>query len=159
MFMPRSLAAQDPLGTLGGAGMGPDGRTIFPGNNNPAATTNTTNAATAAAAGHGHGITTTPSTGAAVNTQIVNPVFSPRASQITKTIRDPRASPKSDEDAKELHMFVWSANASPVTEAGLHVFGGNDPVPADFDPKEVRMLVHPQSDRANTAGWWIISFP
>lgn len=166
MFMPRSSAAQDPLGTLGGApGMGPDGRTIFPGGNNPAATT-TTNAATAGGGGngngHGHGTTTTtttPSTGAAVNTQIVNPVFSPRASQITKTIRDPRASPKSDEDAKELHMFVWSANASPVTEAGLHVFGGNDPVPADFDPKEVRMLVHPQSDRANTAGGWIIPFP
>lgn len=161
MFMPRSsAAAQDPLGALGGApGMGPDGRTIFPGgNNNPVATTTTNAAATAGGGnGHGHGTTTTPpSTGAAVNTQIVNPVFSPRASQITKTIRDPRASPKSDEDAKELHMFVWSANASPVTEAGLHVFGGNDPVPADFDPKEVRMLVHPQSDRANTAGGWII---
>lgn len=164
MFMPRSsAAAQDPLGALGGApGMGPDGRTIFPGgNNNPVATTTTNAAATAGGGnghGHGHGTSTTtpPSTGAAVNTQIVNPVFSPRASQITKTIRDPRASPKSDEDAKELHMFVWSANASPVTEAGLHVFGGNDPVPADFDPKEVRMLVHPQSDRANTAGGWII---
>lgn len=93
-------------------GMGPDGRTIYPGS--------------------------------------VNPVFSPKASQIAKKVD---ATPKSDEDAKELHMFVWSANASPVSEGGLHVFGGNDHTvaaanvqPNSFDPKEVRMLVHPHND-------------
>ncbi|CAM6043565.1 unnamed protein product [Sphagnum compactum] len=61
------------------------------------------------------------------------------------------ASPKVDEDARELHMFVWSANASPVSEAGLHVFGGNSPGRNEFDPKEVRMLVHPQSEHASDA--------
>jgi auxin efflux carrier family len=48
-------------------------------------------------------------------------------------------------------MFVWSANASPVSEAGLHVFGGNSPGRNEFDPKEVRMLVHPQSEHASDA--------
>ncbi|KAK9060045.1 hypothetical protein SSX86_020749 [Deinandra increscens subsp. villosa] len=34
---------------------------------------------------------------------------------------------KPNHDAKELHMFVWSSSASPVSEtAGLHVFGSND---------------------------------
>ncbi|KAJ0545329.1 putative membrane transport protein [Helianthus annuus] len=34
---------------------------------------------------------------------------------------------KTNPDAKELHMFVWSSNASPVSDGtGLHVFGGND---------------------------------
>ncbi|CAK9216144.1 unnamed protein product [Sphagnum troendelagicum] len=61
------------------------------------------------------------------------------------------ASPKVDEDARELHMFVWSANASPVSEAGLHVFGGNSPGRNEFDPKEVRMLMHPQSEHASDA--------
>ncbi|GAB2296969.1 Peptidyl-prolyl cis-trans isomerase pin4 [Dionaea muscipula] len=61
---------------------------------------------------------------------------------------------KMNHDAKELHMFVWSSSASPVSEVGgLHVFGG-----ADFGgtpdqsgrsdgAKEIRMLVsdHPQN--------------
>jgi hypothetical protein len=57
-----------------------------------------------------------------------------------------------DENAKELHMFVWSANASPISEARgggggqLHVFGGcefNTPDYAqEYDAKEVQMLVH-----------------
>ncbi|KAL3338609.1 hypothetical protein AABB24_027636 [Solanum stoloniferum] len=59
---------------------------------------------------------------------------------------------KASHDAKELHMFVWSASASPVSEAaGLHVFGGTDfsaneqSCPSD-SAKEIRMLVsdHPQ---------------
>ncbi|MFS7959468.1 putative membrane transport protein [Helianthus anomalus] len=34
---------------------------------------------------------------------------------------------KTNPDAKELHMFVWSSNTSPVSDGtGLHVFGGND---------------------------------
>ncbi|KAI3851190.1 hypothetical protein MKW92_044128 [Papaver armeniacum] len=57
-------------------------------------------------------------------------------------------------DAKELHMFVWSSSASPVSEVGgLHVFGGTDfgasdqSGRSDNGAKEIRMLVpdHPQN--------------
>lgn len=153
LFMPRSGLGSDApahsnpntipaLSSLGAPGMGPDGRTIFPGNNTTALKSSS-------------GLNN-PSTG--TSPAVVNPVFSPRASQIAKKVRDPRASPKTDEDAKELHMFVWSANASPVSEGGLHVFGGNDHAgannlqPGSFDPKEVRMLVHPHSDHGLSAG-------
>ncbi|XP_008775284.1 auxin efflux carrier component 3a-like [Phoenix dactylifera] len=52
-------------------------------------------------------------------------------------------------DAKELHMFVWSSSASPVSEVGgLHVFGGADFAAPDLagrldhgGAKEIRMLV------------------
>ncbi|XP_008800898.1 auxin efflux carrier component 4 [Phoenix dactylifera] len=52
-------------------------------------------------------------------------------------------------DAKELHMFVWSSSASPVSEVGgLHVFGGAEFAAPDLDgrpdhggAKEIRMLV------------------
>ncbi|XP_073115365.1 auxin efflux carrier component 3a isoform X2 [Elaeis guineensis] len=52
-------------------------------------------------------------------------------------------------DAKELHMFVWSSSASPVSEVGgLHVFGGADfaatdlaGLPDNGGAKEIRMLV------------------
>ncbi|CAI0554781.1 unnamed protein product [Linum tenue] len=61
---------------------------------------------------------------------------------------------KSNHDAKELHMFVWSSSNSPVSEAGggagagaggLHVFGGSNE--SDQGAKEIRMLVadHPQN--------------
>lgn len=62
---------------------------------------------------------------------------------------------KGSGDAKELHMFVWSSSASPVSEAGgLHVFGGSADLGAaeqsgrsDHGAKEIRMLVsdHPQN--------------
>jgi auxin efflux carrier family len=95
--------------------------------------------------------------------------YSPQftSSQITKRIMDPPHSAKAsasvvsssslvDENAKELHMFVWSANASPISESRgggggggggqLHVFGGcefNTPDYAqEYDAKEVQMLVH-----------------
>jgi hypothetical protein len=66
-----------------------------------------------------------------------------------------------DENAKELHMFVWSANASPISEslagAGsgqLHVFGGCEFNTSDYareyDAKEVRILVHSHSDHHQT---------
>lgn len=57
-------------------------------------------------------------------------------------------------DAKELHMFVWSSSASPVSEGGgLHVFGRTDFGSAeqfgrsDQGAKEIRMIVadHPQT--------------
>ncbi|CAL9127571.1 unnamed protein product [Musa acuminata var. zebrina] len=51
-------------------------------------------------------------------------------------------------DAKELHMFVWSSSASPVSEvSGIHAFGGQDLASlepggrADHGAKEIRMLV------------------
>ncbi|XWS34500.1 hypothetical protein CRYUN_Cryun21dG0043700 [Craigia yunnanensis] len=61
---------------------------------------------------------------------------------------------KVNHDAKELHMFVWSASASPVSEGGgLHAFGGTDfgaseqSGRSDQGAKEIRMLVadHPQN--------------
>nr|DAD35665.1 TPA_asm: hypothetical protein HUJ06_006305 [Nelumbo nucifera] len=61
---------------------------------------------------------------------------------------------KANHDAKELHMFVWSSSASPVSEGGgLHVFGGTDfgateqSGRSDQSAKEIRMLVadHPQN--------------
>lgn len=61
---------------------------------------------------------------------------------------------KANHDAKELHMFVWSSSASPVSEGGgLHVFGGTDFGAADQSgrsdngAKEIRMLVadHPEN--------------
>ncbi|XP_022727039.1 auxin efflux carrier component 7-like [Durio zibethinus] len=61
---------------------------------------------------------------------------------------------KVNNDAKELHMFVWSSSASPVSEgAGLHVFGETDygdseqSGRSDQGAKEIRMLVadHPQN--------------
>ncbi|KAL0446786.1 UNVERIFIED_CONTAM: Auxin efflux carrier component 7 [Sesamum latifolium] len=63
---------------------------------------------------------------------------------------------KPNHDAKELHMFVWSSSASPVSEVGgggLHVFGGPDfgaseqSGESDQGAKEIRLLVtdHPQN--------------
>ncbi|KAL8241854.1 hypothetical protein R6Q59_012156 [Mikania micrantha] len=57
---------------------------------------------------------------------------------------------KANHDAKELHMFVWSSSASPVSDAGgLHVFSGNDfgggsehlGRPDQQPAKEIRMMV------------------
>ncbi|CAI8616673.1 unnamed protein product [Vicia faba] len=71
------------------------------------------------------------------------------------------AAAKSSHDAKELHMFVWSSSASPVSEAsGLQVFGNGA---ADYGvsdqsgrseqgAKEIRMLVpddHPPNGVTN----------
>lgn len=67
---------------------------------------------------------------------------------------------KGSHDAKELHMFVWSSSASPVSvsEGGLHVFGGpdfSDPASAgrnDQNAKEIRMLVADHSSTNGAAG-------
>ncbi|XXG83967.1 hypothetical protein AAC387_Pa10g1599 [Persea americana] len=61
---------------------------------------------------------------------------------------------KGSHDAKELHMFVWSSSASPVSEGGgLHVFGGsdfggNEQGGRSDGAKEIRMIVsdHPQPE-------------
>ncbi|KAL4586693.1 hypothetical protein LXL04_011335 [Taraxacum kok-saghyz] len=64
---------------------------------------------------------------------------------------------KTKHDDKELHMFVWSSSASPVSEGGgLHVFGGTDfgattdqsGRPDNDGAKEIRMVVsadHPET--------------
>lgn len=66
---------------------------------------------------------------------------------------------KGKNDDKELHMFVWSSSASPVSEGGgLHVFGGTDfgattehsNRPDHDDAKEIRMVV--SSDHPETKG-------
>ncbi|XP_061355623.1 auxin efflux carrier component 4-like isoform X2 [Gastrolobium bilobum] len=67
---------------------------------------------------------------------------------------------KPSHDAKELHMFVWSSSASPVSEggAGLHAFNGADfgasdqSGRSDQGAKEIRMLVsddHPHNGESN----------
>nr|WIC44214.1 auxin efflux carrier [Coryphopteris nipponica] len=75
-----------------------------------------------------------------------------KISQPAKKIVDPKASPKVEDDGKELHMFVWSSTASPMSEGGLHVFGGNDVSATDltkpgYDHKEVRMHVQPLNEQ------------
>ena len=145
LFMPRSGLAQgsDPDGygsfrALIAPTMGPDVRNKFPGIN-----------------------TNIPSSGGS-SSQAVNPVSSPRASENSRKLKDAqRVSSKSTdvEDAKELHMFVWSENASPESDpAGeLHVFGGNrdntlaNPTRQSSDPQEVHMA-HTHSDRGASGG-------
>lgn len=63
---------------------------------------------------------------------------------------------KASHDAKELHMFVWSSSASPVSETdGLHVFNGNDEQigRSDQNAKEIRMFIadHPQNGEKKVA--------
>lgn len=47
-------------------------------------------------------------------------IFSPVTGPGTKK------KPNGTETGKDLHMFVWSSSASPVSEGGLHVFRGGD---------------------------------
>ncbi|KAB5538090.1 hypothetical protein DKX38_015623 [Salix brachista] len=80
-----------------------------------------------------------------------NPEFA--STVTTKTAKNQQQqNSKASHDAKELHMFVWSSSASPVSEGGgLHVFGGTDfgaseqSGRSDQGAKEIRMLVadHP----------------
>jgi auxin efflux carrier family len=116
----------------------------------------------------GSTITTTNTNSNVSNEQLQLKVYSPRAFEqiTTKRMMDrPKAGQQRrsevDENAKELHMFVWSANASPISEsiagAGsgqLHVFGGCEFNTSDYareyDAKEVRILVHSHSDHRPT---------
>lgn len=66
---------------------------------------------------------------------------------------------KANHDAKELHMFVWSSSASPVSEGGgLHVFGGADfgasehSGRSDQGAKEIRMLVADRPQNGENKG-------
>ncbi|GAB4843956.1 Probable auxin efflux carrier component 1c [Ancistrocladus abbreviatus] len=47
-------------------------------------------------------------------------IFSPMTTSGTKK------KPGGGEGGKELHMYVWSSSASPVSEGGIHVFRGGD---------------------------------
>lgn len=76
-------------------------------------------------------------------------IIASSASRLSHSAAAPRkssslynAANSSSHDAKELHMFVWSASASPVSDAAgaLHVFNGSG---GDLDAKEIRMLVPP----------------
>lgn len=83
--------------------------------------------------------------------------FSPKAAQISRKIPDPGTSPRLDDDGKELHMFVWSSTTSPVSEAGMHMYGGADPTMNEHsrsgpDAKEARTHVMPPNDTTNGAG-------
>ncbi|KAH9320494.1 hypothetical protein KI387_015133, partial [Taxus chinensis] len=76
----------------------------------------------------------------------VKKVGPPPAAAAAAAVRSPQQQVKGSHDAKELHMFVWSSSASPVSvaEGGLHVFGGNDfseTARNDQNAKEIRMLV------------------
>ncbi|CAM8881453.1 hypothetical protein QQ045_019047 [Rhodiola kirilowii] len=85
------------------------------------------------------------------------------ASAVCKTVKSQHQAPNANgdasinkansHDAKELHMFVWSSSASPVSEgrSGLHVFGSNDFGASEQSgrsdiggAKEIRMLVSDQ---------------
>ncbi|KAK2635368.1 hypothetical protein Ddye_030160 [Dipteronia dyeriana] len=91
-----------------------------------------------------------------------NPEFSAALPKTTKTVPNHQqqsqlpkpeqqqvtVNTKTNHDAKELHMFVWSSSTSPVSEGGgLHVFGGTDfgaseqSGRSDQGAKEIRMLV------------------
>ncbi|RVW16957.1 Auxin efflux carrier component 3 [Vitis vinifera] len=55
--------------------------------------------------------------------------------------QQPQPQSKANHDAKELHMFVWSSSASPVSEGGgLHVFGGTDFGAAEQSDGPIRAL-------------------
>ena len=89
--------------------------------------------------------------------------------EFTKTAKIPQPPPpppppqpqntKANHDAKELHMFVWSSSASPVSEGrgGLSNLAGNELAGAeqsgrsDQGAKEIRMLVadHQQQNGEN----------
>lgn len=61
---------------------------------------------------------------------------------------------KGSQDAKELHMFVWSSSASPVSEsAGLNAFRNSEQ--SEEGAKEIRMVVadeHNQNGEINNKG-------
>ncbi|KAL9325027.1 hypothetical protein ACSQ67_005672 [Phaseolus vulgaris] len=90
-----------------------------------------------------------------------NPEFSSAPAKPTVAKNQNQQTPtKGAHDAKELHMFVWSSSASPVSEnAGLNMFGSTDlgtSEQPDQGAKEIRMLVadnaHVQNGEANIKG-------
>lgn len=98
-----------------------------------------------------------PEISATVTKNAKNHLHHHQPQQTQNQQQQPQPQSKANHDAKELHMFVWSSSASPVSEGGgLHVFGGTDFGAAeqsgrsDQGAKEIRMLVadhppHPQN--------------
>ncbi|KAK1374646.1 Auxin efflux carrier component [Heracleum sosnowskyi] len=85
-----------------------------------------------------------------ISSTAVNKVVKPELSQPQQHQQNVLQT-KTSHDAKELHMFVWSSSASPVSDGGgLHVFGGPDfgaseqSGRSDQGAKEIRMLVADQ---------------
>ncbi|KAH7404587.1 hypothetical protein KP509_15G033200 [Ceratopteris richardii] len=79
-----------------------------------------------------------------------------KVTQTARKINETKASPKVEDDGKELHMFVWSSTASPMSEGGLPVFSGTEVSTPDvtkpaMEPKEVRVNVQHNGDQPPTA--------
>lgn len=83
--------------------------------------------------------------GTAAHYPAPNPgMFSPTGSKTISTgatTKKANGQQKQDEGGKDLHMFVWSSSASPVSDVfgGGHDYGANN----DQSMKEVRMAVSP----------------
>ncbi|XP_042502367.1 auxin efflux carrier component 1-like [Macadamia integrifolia] len=80
-------------------------------------------------------------------------MFSPPGSKpLTAKRPNGQAQQKSEEGSRDLHMFVWSSSASPVSD----VFGGQEYGVADQTLKDVRMAVSPgkvENQRENQEGY------
>nr|XP_043613261.1 auxin efflux carrier component 7-like [Erigeron canadensis] len=96
---------------------------------------------------------TAPASYPAPNPEIASTVTKPtKSQQPASTQHNGSQNKTNNHDAKELHMFVWSSSASPVSEGGggLHVFGSNDfgattDRPEQQGAKEIRMMVSDQN--------------
>ncbi|XP_013599383.1 PREDICTED: auxin efflux carrier component 7 [Brassica oleracea var. oleracea] len=80
-----------------------------------------------------------------------NPEFSSSAASKSH----PTGGKSKSHDVKELHMFVWGSNGSPVSDRpGLQVSGGSNEQAGVYDQgaKEIRMLVSDPPEAAPTNG-------
>lgn len=99
-----------------------------------------------------------------ISSAVVNKVVKPEFSQPQQHQQNVLQT-KTSHDAKELHMFVWSSSASPVSDGGgLHVFGGPDfgaseqSGRSDQGAKEIRMLVADQPQNGDTKGIKFVTY-
>ncbi|KAC9839118.1 hypothetical protein R6Q59_030300 [Mikania micrantha] len=82
-----------------------------------------------------------------------NPEIASAGTKAGKSQQLPQPQQKTNNDGKDIHMFVWSSSASPVSDAGgLHVFSGNDLAtteqtgrPESQSTKEIKLLVSDQN--------------
>lgn len=66
-------------------------------------------------------------------------MFSPTGSKQTAASKKPNGGQKAEEGGKDLHMFVWSSSASPVSD----VFAGQEYSAQEHSAKDVRVAVSP----------------